>query len=86
VSIIPCFNPFKNRYWIDKAESDPNNEIKNFRNLVINHEERILNYHKHGNKTNAIADSVNAKIKEVIRQNKGSRDLDFFHFRIAIIV
>jgi len=85
-----CFEPFTNEKelgnWIDKAESNPNNEIKNFRNLIINHEERILNYHKHGNKTNAIAESVNAKIKEAISQNKGSRDLDFFHFRIAIIV
>lgn len=85
-----CFEPFTNEKelgnWIDKAESNPNNEIKNFRNLVINHEERILNYHKHEHKTNAIAESINAKIKEAIRQNKGSRDLDFFHFRIAIIV
>ncbi len=85
-----CFEPFTNEKelgnWIDKAESNPNNEIKNFRNLIINHEERILNYHKHENKTNAIAESVNAKIKEAISQNKGSRDLDFFHFRIAIIV
>ena len=51
-----------------------------------NHEERILNYHKHGNKTNTIAESVNAKIKEAIRQNKGCRDLDFFHYRISIVI
>jgi hypothetical protein len=59
---------------------------KNFRNLVANHEQRIMNYHRYGNKTNVIAESVNAKIKEATRQNKGSRDLDFFHFRIAIII
>jgi transposase len=84
------FEPFTNEKqlgnWIDNAENDPNNEIRNFRNLVINHEERILNYHKHGHKTNAIAESVNAKIKEATRQNKGSRDLDFFHYRIAIVI
>jgi len=84
------FEPFTNEKqlgnWIDNAKNDPNNEIKNFRNLVVNHEERILNYHRHGNKTNAIAESVNAKIKEAIRQNKGSRDLDFFHYRIAIVI
>lgn len=84
------YEPFTNEKqlgnWIDITENDPNNEIKNFRNLVINHEERILNYHKHGNKTNAIAESVNAKIKEAIRQNKGARDLDFFHYRIAIVI
>ena len=84
------FEPFINERelgnWIDKAENNPNNEIKNFSNLVKNNEERILNYHKHGNKTNAIAESVNAKIKEAIRQNKGCRDLDFFHYRISIVI
>lgn len=84
------YEPFENERilgnWIDNNENNPFNEIKNFRNTVINHEERILNYHKHGNKTNAIAESINAKIKEAIRSNKGSRDLDFFHFRIAIVI
>jgi hypothetical protein len=36
--------------------------------------------------TNAIAESVNAKIKEAIRKNNGSRDLDFFHFRLGMII
>lgn len=84
------FEPFINEKelgnWIDENEKDMSNEIKNFKNLVINHEERILNYHRFGNKTNAIAESVNAKIKEAIRQNKGSRDLDFFHYRISIVI
>ena len=84
------FEPFTNERqlgdWIDQNEIGTSNEIKNFRNLVTNHEERILNYHRHGNKTNAIAESVNAKIKEAIRQKKGSRDIDFFHFRIAIVI
>lgn len=84
------FEPFTNEKqlgnWIDATENNTNNEIKNFRNLVINHEQRILNYHKHGNKTNAIAESINAKIKEAVRQNKGSRDLDFFHYRIAMMI
>jgi len=84
------YEPFENERtlgnWIDELENSPYLEMKNFRNLVVNHEERILNYHRYGNKTNAIAESVNAKIKNAIRQNKGSRDLDFFHFRIAIII
>jgi transposase len=84
------FEPFENERtlgnWIDRTENSSYSEMKNFRNLVINHEERILNYHRYGNKTNAIAESVNAKIKNAIRQNKGARDLDFFHFRIAIII
>lgn len=84
------FEPFENEKmlgnWIDELETSSCNEMKNFRNLVVNHEQRIMNYHRYGNKTNAIAESVNAKIKNAIRQNKGSRDLDFFHFRIAIII
>lgn len=84
------FEPFENERtlgnWMDEVENSPYNEMKNFRNLVANHEQRIMNYHRYGNKTNAIAESVNAKIKEATRQNKGSRDLDFFHFRIAIII
>jgi len=84
------YEPFENERklgnWIDELENSPYSEMKNFRNLVVNHEERIMNYHRYGNKTNAIAESVNAKIKDAIRQNKGSRDLDFFHYRIAIII
>ena len=87
----PIYNePFENERvlgnWIDEIEKCTSTEMKNFRNLVNNHFERIMNYHRFGNKTNAIAESVNAKIKEAIRRNKGSRDLDFFHFRIAIII
>jgi len=84
------YEPFENERtlgnWIDKIENSETNEMKNFRNLVVNHEQRILNYHRHGNKTNAIAESVNAKIKEAIRKNNGSRDLDFFHFRLGMII
>jgi transposase len=55
--------PFENERtlgnWMDEVENSPYSEIKNFGNLVANHEERIMNYHRHGNKTNAIAESVN---------------------------
>jgi hypothetical protein len=37
-------------------------------------------------KTNAIAESVNAKIKSALTNNKGARDLDFFHFRLNMIL
>jgi len=71
---------------IGNNEDNPNVEIENFRNLVINHEQRILNDHKHQNRTNSIAESVNAKIHEAMRQSKASRDLDFFHYRIARVI
>jgi transposase len=84
------FEPFENERmlgnWIDQVENSRTNEMKNFRNLVLNHEQRIINYHRHGNKTNAMAESVNAKIKDAIRKNNGSRDLDFFHFRLSMII
>jgi len=44
---------------VEKSEI---NELANFAHLVINHENEILNYHKMGNKTNAVAESINAKI------------------------
>lgn len=84
------FEPFENERrlgnWMNQLENSTLSEMKNFRHLVNNHEDRIMNYHRCGNKTNAIAESVNAKIKNAIRQNKGARDLDFFHFRIAMIL
>ena len=66
------YEPFENKRtlgnWIDKVENGETNEMKNFISLVINHEQRILNYHRYGYKTNAIAESVNAKIKEAIKK------------------
>lgn len=84
------FEPFENERtlgnWIEKHESNTYNEIKNFVQLVTNHEQRILNYHKSGHKTNAIAESINAKIMNSIRLNNGARDLDFFHTRLTYII
>jgi transposase len=64
-------------HWMDKAEISKIDEILNFRELLERHFEPILNYHIHY-KTNAIAESVNAKIKSALTNNKGARDLDFF--------
>ncbi len=84
------FEPFENEKtlgnWIDQQEINPYQEIINFAHLVSNHEQRILNYHKTGHKTNAIAESINAKIMSSIRSNNGARDIDFFHTRLAMII
>ena len=84
------YEPFQNERllgkWIEETENDYSIEIRNFSNLVANHEQIILNYHKCGNKTNAIAESINAKIKDAIRKNNGSRDIDFFHYKLALII
>lgn len=84
------YEPFLNEKilgnWLDTVEEHQNMEINNFRNLVENHQTEILNYHKHGHKTNAIAESINAKINNANRKNRGTRDVDFFNFRIALII
>lgn len=72
-------------HWMDLAECSKIQEILNFRALLERHFESILNYHLQY-KTNAIAESVNAKIKSALTNNKGARDLDFFHFRLNMIL
>ena len=71
--------------WIYKTEEVKIDELHNFRQMVENNEEYILNYHLE-NKTNAIAESINSKIMNAIRQNKGTRDLDFFQFRLNMVL
>lgn len=71
--------------WLFQTEKSTISELQNFRNTIINHEQFILNYHI-DYKTNAIAESVNAKIKEATRLNKGTRDIDFFHFRLNLVI
>ncbi|MFM6247991.1 MAG: transposase, partial [Dolichospermum sp.] len=86
----PQYEPFQNERllgnWLDELENSPINELANFRNLVINHEPEILNYHKHGNKTNAIAESINARISDANRKNNGTKDINFFNYRLAFII
>jgi transposase len=71
--------------WIYSTEKSSSPELLNFRITVLNHELFILNYHLNY-KTNAIAESINAKIKQATRLNKGTRDIDFFHFRLNLIL
>ena len=71
--------------WIYTIENCGIDEILNLKNSIENNLQYILNYHFEY-KTNAVAESINAKIKNAIQQNKGSRDLDFFHFRLNLIL
>lgn len=84
------YEPFLNEKilgnWLDCVEESENMELKNFRKLVENHIDEIVNYHKHGHKTNAIAESINAKINDAKRKNKGTRDIDFFNMRLSYII
>jgi transposase len=84
------YEPFINEKtlgnWLDHAEMSNVMELRNFRKLVENHCDEILNYHKYGHRTNAIAESINAKINDAKRKNKGTRDVDFFNLRLSYII
>lgn len=84
------YEPFQNDKilgnLLDEMESIGNNELNNFKNLVENNYEVILNYHKYNHKTNAIAESINARIMDVIRKNRGTRDIDYFNYRLGLII
>ena len=71
--------------WIYEVETCKIEELLNFRSTVENHADYILNYYKQY-ATNAIAESTNAKIQSYIRDNKGTRDLDFFHYRLGLVL
>jgi len=58
-------------------------ELNNFVCLVKNHEEEVLNYFDEG-ETNAYAESLNSRIQSFVNSNCGTRDIDFFHFRLMV--
>jgi len=71
--------------WIYDVETCKIDELLNFRNTVENNADYILNYYKKY-ATNAIAESTNARIQGYIRDNKGTRDIDFFHYRLGLVL
>jgi len=56
-------------------------ELLNFSFTVQRHEPEILNYFDEGH-TNAFAESLNSKIESFLNANSGTRDRNFFHFRL----
>jgi transposase len=67
--------------WYQRVEKDDVSELMNFKNLVERNSGAILNYFITGT-SNAIAESNNAKINNLLSQNRGARSLDFFYFRL----
>lgn len=67
--------------WREKVYEKDIEEICNFASMTEKHEGEILNYFYHGH-TNAYAESLNSKIENFINMNSGTRDRDFFHFRL----
>lgn len=68
--------------WYDMIEDSGIDEMLNFKAMVESNEEYIVNYFLQG-ETNALAESINGKIQKFISSNQGTRDRDFFFFRLA---
>jgi transposase len=88
----PAINPTSFMYkekqlwtWIYGVEACKIDEVLNFRSTIENNAEYILNYYKQY-ATNAIAESTNARIQGYVRDNKGTRDIDFFHYRLGLVL
>lgn len=68
--------------WYEKVEKADISEMLNFQNMVETNEEYIMNYFIDG-QTNALAEGLNSKIKRFITSNNGTRDKEFFFFRLT---
>ena len=67
--------------WYRKVEMADIEEMLNFKSLVERNEAIIRRYFEKGH-TNAIAENINSKIKRFIMINQGTRDREFFYFRV----
>jgi transposase len=68
--------------WFFEAEDSNIDEIISFAAMIERHEEKVKNYLLTG-KTNATAENMNSKLQRFITANYGTRDIDFFLFRVA---
>jgi hypothetical protein len=68
--------------WLKHAREIKQSPFNNFCSFVEANRDYIVNYFD-GFHTNAIAESTNAKIQLAAIKNRGSRDLDFFLYRVA---
>ena len=68
--------------WYLEVEAEEVMEMENFKSLVERNESMILNYFVKG-ETNAKAEGINSKIQRFITINQGTRDREFFYFRLA---
>ena len=68
--------------WFVEVEQTEIDEILNFKSMVERNLMVILNYFRFG-ATNAIAENINSRIQRFIMISQGTRDREFFYFRIA---
>jgi transposase len=69
--------------WMKKVDVDDIDEMLNFKYLVERNMLPILNYFRFG-VTNAIAENINSQIQRFIMLNQGTRDREFFYFRLKM--
>jgi transposase len=67
--------------WGRNVEMDDIDEMLNFKSLVERNILPIMGYFRFG-ATNAIAENINSQIQRFIMINQGTRDREFFYFRM----
>jgi len=72
----------KLQYWYEQVDEAAVMEMENFKSTVEQNQSMILNYFVKGD-TNAKAECINSKIQRFIASNQGTRDREFFYFRLA---
>ena len=68
--------------WFKKVELDDIDEMLNFKSLIERNLLSVLNYFRFG-ATNAQAENINSQIQRFIMINQGTRDREFFYFRLG---
>ncbi len=68
--------------WMQQVSLADVSEIQNFKSLVERNRGSIVNYFLTAT-TNAIAEANNNIIQTFVRANRGTRNLDFFYFRLS---
>lgn len=71
--------------WFKKVKQTDITEMLNFVSLIERNKGAIINYFYTG-ATNAIAESNNSIIQNLIHANRGAKNIDFFHFRIKTLM
>lgn len=69
--------------WYATVDSSGTEELSLFASTVRHHEPTILNYFSTG-QTNAYAESLHNQLQRFIQTNSGTRDKDYFHFRVKM--
>jgi len=67
--------------WFKEVEIAGIEELLNFKAMIERDLLAVLNYFRYG-ATNAIAENINSKIQRFVMINQGTRDREFFYFRV----